>query len=249
MSQAVFEKAGTFSFTAVKGLNAEPIAPHSLVSARLYLDSPTEAQIADSSYTGGDALQNVTTWTAGTNPHERLIAYAAIADDEPTAEADYDLRYWVVSYRLGAAGTIVNQVKPIVVWRSRVVSSRFDCVETDLYVLEEKLENLLGDPVVSAKIAVAERFVVNDLRSKGINVAKLEQADAKDLVRYQALKICCRGLSNGENDEWWAKADSYAQDYMTVRDSLPIGVDGDDDGDIEPDEQVQLNEALGFFHR
>lgn len=249
MARPVFNKAGTFSFTATAGHDAEPIAPYSLVSARLYLDAPNDTQIADSSYTGGDAIENVTSWLVGENPHERLISYSAITDPDPTSDDDYELRFWAVSFRFANGGTIVNQVKPFIVWRPRLVSSRFDCIPEDLYAVEGKIENLLGNTIAGIKIALAERLVNQDLRGKGIKIPDMEQSDAKDLLRYRALQLCCMDLSNQPNDEWWAKAEAYEKLYMTIRDSIPIGLDSDDDGDIEPGEAVRLNEARGFFIR
>lgn len=250
MARAVFNKAGNLSFTVTSGHDASPVTPYAIVSARLYTDAPSDAQREDSAYALADALQHVTSWSTGRNDAEKLIAYTAIEDTDPTSAEDFEILYWVVSYRLENGGEIINDVEPFTVWRTEAVQARFDVTKRDLIAVEGKLENLVGAMTLADKIALAERLVVQDLRSKSLDVTRLDQGDAKDLVRYRALVLCCTDLSKEPNDSWMAKATRYEKYYETLRDGLALGYDGDDDGDIEPGEEDDgAIFASGFFSR
>lgn len=245
MSNAVFAKAGTFKFTPTVGDEAEAIEPYELVTARLYADSPTDAQRADTGNTSpGDALQSITSWTTGDSAAERLIAYAAISDPDPT-DTGHEIYYWVISYRLEASGTIINDVEPVVVQRVEGVQSGFDVHPDDVYAIEGKLKPLL-DAKMPTKISIAETLVRKKLRGMGFDLQRLELEDAKQLVVFKALVISCRGLSNEPGDEWWMKKEDYDGDYKDLLDALPLGYDLDDDGDKEPGEVSQQKYASGY---
>ena len=250
MARSLFNQAGTLSYTATVGHDAQPVEPYAIVSARLYREAPTDAQRDDSSNALAEALQSITSWTPGRSTFEKLIAYAAVTDLEPTSNEDYEILYWVISYRLENGGAVINDIEPTVFWRAEGIQGRFDVSKRDLIAVEGKLENLISAMTLASKITLADRLVRQDLRSKSLDVEKLALTDAKDLVVYRALVLCCMDLSKEREDSWATKAMHYEEFYKTLRDGIAIGYDRDDDGDIEPgaEDGAQLV-AVGFFTR
>lgn len=250
MAQGVFGKAGTISFSATLGPRGEVLAPDSLVSFSIYADAPTNAQINDDANALADAEQfSVVAWTSGTSDNEKIIAYDAISDPEPLSTIKWERYYVVVRYTLESGGDTIRDVEPLILHRAEGVSSRFGVVAADLDALERKIDDLLTSAQITAKIDLSERLVKQALRSKGMDIRRLEWSDAKDLVRYLACSLCCKDLSNDPGDEWHDKADYYMERYDTFLTDLQLGYDADDDGAIVPGESQAVYGAAGFLIR
>lgn len=242
-SEGRFECIDVLSYTATIGDLAASHSIAALVSARLYDESPTDAERADTSNALGTALQSVTTWATGTSTNEKLITYAAVTDPTPLSTDDYEIYYWVVSFRWSAAGTVINDVVPWLIWRSRGVLSRWGVVAASCYAIEEKLEDL-ASATIGTKITLAERLVEQDLIALGYDIRRVDRSDGMDLVRYRATSLACQGLANAANDIWDKKAALHKENYDTLLKSLKLGYDLNEDGAIEPNEKLQRSVVM-----
>lgn len=236
-NRATFEEAFTFTFQAVIGPDATPVVPDSLTSARLYDDYPSEAQIADTGNTDpGDAIESVTSWSAGDDTGEQEVSFALISDPDPTDRDDYEVYYVVVSWKPDAGSANINTVSPLIVYRPTAIGTDFDVDEDDIYAIESKLDDFKTSAQINTAISTAERLVKQDLRGRGKDLARVDLASIKDLAIYKALFILCNSLSSDDGDSWWVKAGEHKETYSMLIESLPISYDIDKDGDIEPDE-------------
>lgn len=250
MARIVFGDSGIFSYTATIGPDAQPMSPFALVSVSIYSATPSEAQIVDDSNALAQAIQHITSWTSGRSSLEKLVTIAPISDPDTTSSADHEVYWAVVRYTLETGGQTIRDVEPFAIYRVEGVQSRVEVSNSDLFAVEGKLEHLLSSMTLTDKITLAERLVKQDLRAKGLEIQKLEQIDAKDLVRYKAIVLCCMDLSNQPNDEWMVKAEKYDEFYRTLRDNVPLGYDSDDDGLASPgEEEIQIKAGAGFIFR
>lgn len=249
MSDAVFEQAWTFSYTVTKGLDADTVAPDSLVSARIYADYPTAAQIADTGDTApGDAIQSIESWSEGTAENEKLITFAAIEDPEPTSSNKWESYYVVISYKLTSGGNTINDVEFLTVHRAEGITARFGVVAADIYAIESKLQTVFSDKI-AAKIALAEVLVAKDLRGDGYDMQRLLHSSVKELIQYRAAQLACNDLSFESGDVWENKSMAHDREYDTLKKDLPIAYDADDDDDIEPGEETQQIWRNGVYFR
>lgn len=239
-NEAVFGKAGTFTFAPRIGQHTDPLTPASLVSFRLYASTPTAAQIADTDNTSpGDAIEAVTTWTDGDDTGEKFIAYSALSDSDPTSTNRYEVYHTVTSYRLEAGADIINDHEPIVVWRAESIGEGFDVHISDLEAVESKIGYFKNEAQIETVIEVADRLIKQMLKADGFDLYKLDQKTAKDFVIYRALSILCSDLSAEPNDTWADKARRHYETLEMLRKSIAIGYDSDGDGVAEPTEKAQ----------
>lgn len=249
MAEGVFGKSGTLSFTAIQGQGGDVVTPYALVSFSIYSTTPTDAEIADDANALATATYHSSTaWAAGISLQEKFLSYDAIDDPAPTSSTKWEKYYYVVRYRLTSGEQIIRTTQPIIMHRAKAISSRFGVTVSDLDALERTLDDLLTSIQLAAKIDLAETLVKQRLHSKGMDLRRLDWASGKDLVRYLACSLCCQDLSNGE-DGWQAKADYYSKHYEALFDSLALGYDAEDDGDVEPEETQKQSYASGVFFR
>lgn len=237
----VFEKSFNFSYSPQVAGEIVGTSTSLLVSARLYSENPTDAQVADSSNALAEAIESVTTWSAGTNNGEYLVPFAAVSDPEPRASDRYKVFYVVVSFRLQTAGTIVHRVRPILLYRVEGVASRFNVFPSTIYDYESKLESFEASISVADKIELAERQVKLELESEGLNIERLDWIDAKQLVELKAVALCCSDLADDTSSIWFEKMKTYVELFQKAIKRIPLHYDSDNDGLAEPDEIVKTN--------
>lgn len=243
-SEGVFEKSGYFALQLVQGARIEPVAPYSLVSARLYADAPTDAEKEDTTNALGTAVEKITSWSAVPGyTHEYRIAYAAISDPDPSADTRYEVYYWAVSLKFSSTGTTVHYVKPFVVWRAQALSSIARVAPLDVFTVESKLEDFYSN-TISAKIELARTLVNVDLLAKNFDLHRVKFEDTFDLVRYKAVVLACKDLSNEPNDNWAVKAADYTEIYESLFKKIPVGYDFDDEGGVTPTEEARQGPAF-----
>lgn len=246
MSKYLFEKEMAVSFTAQAG--GEVVAPNDIVSARLYSESPTNAQIEDDSDSLGAAIEKVESWSAGDNDNEKLITFAGVTDSDPHSTTRYVRYYVVVSYILEAGGSTVRDVLPIAIWRIKAVGSRYGVTTTEVKQVESKLSSWDTGTFLADKIDDAEEAVETDVHIEGFLLEKVDWSDLHILVKLKAVELCCRDLSNDPNDMFAVKAAFYRDRYDKRLKTIPIRYDQNDDGVPEEAEESK-NRSIVYVAR
>lgn len=237
-----FGSAIAFSFTAGEGEQA----PDSIVSARLYADVPTQAQIDDEADALGDAVERVTSWSSGTSTNEKVISFAAVDDPDPSDSDDIETYYVVVNFKWDSGGsTVVTRPAGILLRRTTVLTSRFGVVAADVYAVEAKIEALKGDSWTTTKITLAEKEVIADLqdRIEGFELHRLALSDASELVRFKATELACNDISAETGDRWDTNAKEHAEKYEKRFRTLKARYDYDADGVQEETETTTFGVA------
>ena len=122
-SVPVFGKDFSVSYTVRAG--GVTIETASLVTARLYSTSPTQAQKEDHSNALAAAVESVTSWTEGEAAGEKVINFSAITDSSPHSASKFECYYLIVSAKLDSAGDNVFVSEEVVqVYRPDAILSR-----------------------------------------------------------------------------------------------------------------------------
>lgn len=215
--------------------------PYSITSARLYANSPTDAQRADhTAALGGMAATAVTSWTNEGNG-ERLITFAALTDATPHSSDEYTRYFVVVSYLAQAAGPTLISEEAIFVWRPAGITSRIRVEVGDIYEMEEKIQDLKSDSWVIPKIETAKRDIFRKLKSNDYEKRRLFNIDEiNDACVRRALFYCCSDLAGDDTQFWMEKAKFYNVEFEEIWKSLTVGYDAEADGDPVPTERANF---------
>jgi hypothetical protein len=234
MSDVVFEKAFSFSFTPTAG--DEPVNASDLVSARIYRAKPSTNEREDHTNALATAIQYVTDPWRKESDYERVISFAAVSDLTPTSGAEYEIYYIVVSFTYDAGGTTVASEIPFTIWRPNGIASRINVAPKDIYALESKIEQLKEMNWVFPKIEKAKRRVLRRMQGLGFKRTRMREEDLNDAVIYLAVADCCRDLAGDGNPFWMQKAGEYQKEFEEVLSQESLGYDTNSNGVVEPAE-------------
>ena len=243
MQAVVFGKASLVSFTATDR-RGKTLAPHSLVSARIYSYKPSDSEVVDDSNTLATAVVvNSATWQNGYNLNEKLIPFPAIADPLEATRGERERQeYWVVvSYRLESGGQIQYDTKSLWVERATGIYSRYNIIKEDLFKIDSAFKNYDSTDgfSIADKIELAEVYVNIDIESKGVRLENIRQEDGAELVRVKAAILAYADLTNQTNDVWERKLSRLEEIYTALQTKISIstGIDGN----IDPQSQTDFS--------
>lgn len=217
----------------------QAVAIHSLVSARLYRNPPSEAQQQDYAETQGGFVQAVNTFSA-TDATELVytVTFDAVNDPEPTSGALYDYWHVVANVRFESGGQPQSIYRQILLWRPTGQFSQLDVSDDDVYEIEHEIETRFGDVRTKAKISRAKKRVMTRLASKDLDLARVREQDLSEPVIYLAASMCLRDMATQGNEDYRAKADYYAAEYEAIWASLKIGYADGENSAVEPESKV-----------
>lgn len=235
MSSIVFGKS--FSQSVTLSANDKNILPDSLVSARIYSDAPSQAQLEDHSNALAEAVQSKTSWSSSNQDNEFSITFDAIDDPDSQSSAEYEDYFLVLSVKLESGGdTIFSQQSVLRVYRVRVILSRVEISRDDVKQLEDKLEDVMTDSEIDQKIDAARARVFNKLKGRGLSLDRIRQSDLDEIILYQSMVYCCRSLTG---DHWRSLTKEYQAELKEVWTETSIGHDVNKDGDFGSEEKFE----------
>lgn len=235
----LFGKSFDYSFTPI--VTDETVSPNSLVSARLYTDEPTDAEKDDSGALLGTEVENVTSWSDGTQTNEKLITFSAVTDSNPHDADPYEVYWIVVSFKFDAAGPTVFSSDSILLYRPDAWTSRISVVYSDLPKFENKFSDLLSNAEMTNHVNIAKDRIFRVLRAKGYSRQELGRLrELNDATKYMAVASACRDLAGEENQFWWDKYQDYQAQAFEILNQTPVGVDVNGDGVIDEGESTEL---------
>ena len=215
-----------------------PVAIHSLVSARLYADTPTEAQRHDDAAAlGGFTGTAKSSWSSSSvSDLTYTVTFDAVDDADVNSESLYDRWHPVVNVRLQAAGQVQALYKPILIWRVVPQFSQMDVDEDDVYAVEGEIDAVLGDTETLKKVALAKTRVFSRIKSLGLDRHRLQEVDLGEAVVYKAAALCLWDMSTSSNN-YGDKAARWDEEYSRIWSGLKPGYDADGHGVIDPEEK------------
>jgi hypothetical protein len=205
--------------------------PYELVGARVYSDSPSEAQIEDSGDSlAASALTEATSWTEDGNEFE--IAFgAALTDSDEHSTRDYEKYYLVANFRFESGGSEKFIVKPFLVFRPTGLLSRISVTPEMLEGIDSDFTTVKSHAWASQKIDAAIQHVLIGVRAKGLEREGIVGESLNQAVLYWAAF-----MSYMELDEDMDRAEKWEDRYEKIWDQLKIDYDADGDGVAEPSE-------------
>lgn len=202
----VFGRAVTIEFQPM--VDGSPVMPYELISARIYSDEPTEAQIDN---TASGEIEEVTTWTAESG--YRAITFAALTDAEPHSATFYEEYFVVVNYRFESGGPAVFDVETLFVYRPDAAVSRVSVSVADVLRHQYKLQDILPshESMIADSIAEALKDIERELVGRGLEKRKIfNREELNDAVKYKALELACLNAGSfGDGDFWFTLAGQY----------------------------------------
>lgn len=213
------------------------VAIAGLVSARIYPDAPTEAQIDDTTGAlgGFEGAMKTTLTTNDATKHIYAVTFDAIDDPEPHSSLLYDTWHPVWNVRYQNSEQVQFLYKPILLWRVVPQLSQLDIDENDVYAYAAEFEARLGATRVQGFITLAQERIFEAIRAKGLDRDRLQEVDLKLAAEYLAVSYCFRDMKT-RNNEYLEDADHWLEQYSELWKGIKLGYDADDDGDIEPEE-------------
>lgn len=216
-----------------------PVAIQSLVSARLYLNPPSDAQKRDSAGTEGGFEERVTTLTtvdAGSFLYS--VSFDAVDDPDPSSGAAYDYGYIVANVLLEAGEQEQVIWEEVLLWRVAGLFTVLDVDEDDVYDEHGDIEDQLGDTVTRAKIARAKEEIFKILKDRGLERHRIEQTDLRLLTIKRATQKCLSSMGPDYRDVF----NDYKTEYENALTAMKIGYQEDDHSAAEP---VDVVNSLG----
>lgn len=217
----VFGRSIAYQFNPIIG--DEDTDVDSLVSARLYKDVPTDAQLENQ--VGAPApvsSTNTMTGTAG----RYLITFPAVTDPDPHSSNDYETYHVVVNFKYESGGPTVFLQEILWLYRPDALTSSISTVPADIFAWESKLEMLMESAKVATKIDRAIKKVDRDLRAMGYDRRRtFNREKLGDAVELLAVAFCCFDQGGQGNPEWLKKADKYLEWYEEAKKEIPVGYD------------------------
>lgn len=219
----VFGRSLEFSFTPI--IDNEPVEVDSLVSARIFLDEPTDLQLDTPATTG--YIQAITTWKK--KGLERVITFSAIADPSPHSTVDYE-QYWVaVNFVMESGGATVFVKEPLYVYRPDAVTSKISTRFDDIYRVEPKLEEHYTIQKINGFIVEAKKDILRWFKGLKIQLKELGNLyELNDACSYLAAQKACFSLASSQEPIWFTKSDKYEAAYERALNSAQptAGEDG-----------------------
>lgn len=213
----VFGKSISFSFTPI--VDSEPVKVDSLVSARIFSDTPTDAQI-DTPATSGYIGSPVTTWTSKGN-YEKLIEFAALTDSEPRSQDDYETYYVVVNFKYDSGGATVAVLEAIDVFRPDGLTSKITTRFDDVYAVNPKYKNHFTIADINVFINEAVKDIFRWYKGLGYPPKSLiRMSELNDACKYRAACKCDLSL------KWWEDLKEHKEAYLeALKCSQPLAAD------------------------
>lgn len=243
----VFGKTISFRYFPLAG--DEDMTLHSLSSARLYADEPSDAQRAN---TASGHLQEVTSWTLtnpeGSGPAYYLITFAALEDPDVNSSEEYELYFVALNFKAESTGPVVQDDEQLQIWRIDGLTSKIDVTAQDVIEIESRLEPYLGQLAIEAKIDLAIEDVLSRLEGRGyakrrlVNLYKLRLA-----VKMLACAFCCFDLA-GEGNQFWAdKGERWLEMSEEHFNIAKVGLDAVGDDRPDPESVVQTGGVVAII--
>jgi len=221
----------------------EPILPVSLVSARIYENSPSTTQIADSAGALGDFVGSaITSWAKLSDDRYKIIL-DPIDDSDPTGLKSFETYYIVVSVRFEAAEQVQGIVEPIIIWRAAAQISQLEVEPEDVFEIESSLKSMLTTAQVVDKISAAKKFILTRIKFLNLERTRLSEFDLSSAALCRAVELCCRDFAGTSND-FRAKADYWLEQYEKVWAETKPGYKPDDTSAAAPGNVAQTYNSL-----
>lgn len=238
----VFGRSIAFHFVPIA--NGEKVKVHSIVSARIYADSPSEAQIEDhAAALGGFEGSAITQWVSDSD-YLKIITFDALTDADPHSGSEYETYYAVVNFKYESGGPTVFVTEVVHVYRPDALTSRISADYIGVLKVEPKLEDHYTPIEIERFVAEGRDDVL--LRYEGMgketkrlfNLEKLNRA-----VTYRAAALACVGLY-GENARHWLDKYKIRNDqYLEAFNQSRVGYDIAGSDTPAPDEQINVSVA------
>lgn len=231
----VFGKSITFRFQPLAKNDA--VAVDSLVSARIYADAPTVAQIEDAGGGTTGHIQRVTSWTPDENG--KLITFSALTDSDPHSTTAFETFHVVVNFKYESTGPEKWLTEVIHVYRPDALTSRVSVEAPDVYALYPRLETLDSLAVINGHIARATKDVFG--RYAGLGNERHRMFDLEklnDTITYRAAALAC--MAHVVADQaWLTPYGNFQAEYENAFKNAMPGYDLDGDDVPDPSEALQ----------
>lgn len=216
----------------------DPVAVHSLVSARLYPNPPSELQQQDFAETQGGFMEAVDAFSA-TDPTELTytVTFAAVNDPDPQSGALYDYWHIVANVRLEAGAQPQSIYREVLLWRPTGQFSQLAVVPADIYAIETDIQKRLGDMKVLTKLALTKEDVFERLRDKDLDRSRIRERDLRMVMIWGTAALCLRDMATKENN-YLEKAGYYEEKAETRWSSLKVGYADGENSAIEPTDKA-----------
>jgi hypothetical protein len=230
MAKFIFGKTVSYLFSPL--IDDTQTSVSTLVSARIYKDSPTSTQI-DNLASGH--IEEKTTWTNnGDNTY--TISFSPLIDDDAHSGSPYESYYVAINYKYEVTAPTVFEVKSIRIYRPTSWTERIVIVPQDLIDIENKLSIAFSNPTttLTAHIADAIEEVLARFEALGFSKSKFVDIDKLNrYVKYKACEFACRNAASDDGQFWFAKATFYNDECNNIFNQTTINYRSDDLGQNE----------------
>lgn len=229
----VFDKPLYFSFTALA--DNQPVEVEQIISARVYEERPTDAQLQDHTNASGEALFITTDQSkfSSEGRHEFVLNIGSIPNPDLTQKGGCRAFWVVVSFQYDATENTVAVCEVINVFFPDGISCRVNVTPEEVYELESEIYTFKGqtsDYFVYKKIHIAEKLIFKKLESFGIERSRMKEGDAHLLILFKTAVLCCRDIANQGGDIWYDKSKDYERDLKELMENCKVRFDLDGDG-------------------
>lgn len=235
MPSYVFGKSIDFVFNPI--IDGVPVRVYSLTSARIYSNTPTDAQIEDVGQAStGHIGSRVTSWTDD-GDFAKKITFSALTDSDPHASAEYKIHYVAVNFKYESGGPDVYLTEAIFVYRPDALTSRVTVDYTDVLKLERNLSDFFQPSDLEDFIALAKEEVF--ARYEGLNkkIKRLFGLEKLNIcVKLKATALACFDRYNDNAPAWLRKSEALEKRYDAAFAASQVGYDNDGDDVPTPDE-------------
>lgn len=211
-----------------------PTPIHSLVSARIYANPPSDGQKRDSAGSLGGFEERVTAFTSEDDAAQfYTVTFAAIDDPDPNSGALYDRWHIVANVLLEAGAQEQTIYEEVLLWRVTGLLTQLDVDEGDVYAEENDIEHMLGTTKTREKIERAKETIFHRLSGKGLDRHRVEQSDLREPLIYLAASKCLFDMAT-RNNEYLEKARELREEFEGIWRSLKVGYQVSETAAIEP---------------
>lgn len=230
----VFGKSIALRWTPL--IQNEPTAVDSLVSARLFADAPSNAQIETPATAG--FISEVVSWTAD-GTYTKIITFPAVANPDPHSTTEYKKYFVVINFKYEAAGATVFDTETIHLYRSDSITSKIGTTYTNVLALDPKLTDfhLNGDLTNFIEQAITD--VVQFYQGQGYERRRLFDLERlNDAVTKRAAALAWIDAYTDERPSMLEKYKLRNEQYQDALKAAEPGFDADSDDSPDPNEKT-----------
>lgn len=236
----IFGKDIEYSLFAYEDGVAIASIPAQSYTAYIFTDQNQPSREEAIAGTGALATINATHTSGGT----LTFTIPAISDPNPNAVTQ-TYSYWVaVNFVLKTAGQTQTIVRDLRISRASAQDRAIGVTTSKIVSIYPEIYSYLNQAQVEAMISISQENLVNDLRNKGFEWAKIYRADQLfTTLLFKSLEMIYLSQVNRQGDKFLVLAESAKESYMKAINNLQLSFDESQTGQ----ETSKVNAGGGVF--